>query len=635
MTRHTLPHMLPDELRARITDVFEQRGMRQADAADMARALVRTSMRGVDTHGIRLLPTYLRELEGGRARARPSLEIRCMRPAVATLDADGAPGVLAGLHAARCAAEMASAHGVGWVAVRGSNHFGAASVYTLEICDRGLVGLAFSNADALMSPSPAQAPALGTNPISIAFPTEGAPFCLDMATSQVSWSRIKARWAAGGPLPPGWALDASGVDCAEPGAGPPVMACPLGGYKGAALALAIELLCAGLAGARFGYEQSHLYGAPWDTPRDVAHAVMAIDPGALDRGGALRRRASTLLSWYRMRPRGGTAPLTTPGDLEAESCRRRRAGVPIEPAVAAALKGSRGDRSAVTAIEPAPPHVSQADALHPSSRKRMIGILGGLGPHAHIEFERCLLRAVPGARNASDYPAWFLSSSPLDLSDIRGSTRKSLLDALLAGLSRLAPAADFAVIPCNTAHMLIDDLRCRSPLPLVDMIEATVRAVVAEAGERAVVGLLATSDVLRAGLYPTVAGRIAPDLEWIDLLGLPDGDALQEALVMRPLRGPVTSSGARGAARDPETGLPRADALREAVERLQRQGAHCIVLGCTELPLTLGRGPIEGCTLIDPLAALAAEAVEIAFGRRPLPGEAATAPKPSTTGRHS
>ncbi|MCB9528386.1 MAG: Ldh family oxidoreductase [bacterium] len=337
-TPQSLP---PAELSAGIRRVLRARDVSPGDADDVARALVETSLRGVDTHGVRLLPTYLHELDGGRAKARPVMTAHRLRPGLELVDAGGALGIVAGLAAARRAVDLARTQGVAWVGVYNSNHFGAAATYTLEIARAGMIGVAMSNADALMAPRPGRAPALGTNPLSIAAPTDGHPFCLDMATSQIAWSRIMAEWRTHGALPPGWALDADGRDCAEPGAGAPVTALPLGGvaggYKGAGLALAIEVLCAGLVGARFGPEQSHLYGDPWDAPREVCHAFLAIDLDADGRGAALRARLGALLEDYRARPTDGAEPLVAPGDLEARSMIRRAAAIPIEAAVRSAL----------------------------------------------------------------------------------------------------------------------------------------------------------------------------------------------------------------------------------------------------------------------------------------------------------
>src|SRR3954469_13723601 len=118
------------------------------DHADwVAQALVRTSLRGVDTHGISLFPTYLRELDGGRAAATPVMRWTGEGKAICVLDAGGALGRVAGHVAADAAVRLARQHGIGAVAVRNSNHFGAAGVCSLRIAEQGALGLCFSNSD--------------------------------------------------------------------------------------------------------------------------------------------------------------------------------------------------------------------------------------------------------------------------------------------------------------------------------------------------------------------------------------------------------------------------------------------------------------------------------------------------------
>jgi LDH2 family malate/lactate/ureidoglycolate dehydrogenase len=168
-------------------------------------------------------------------------------------------------------------------------------------------------------------------------PTGGEPFCLDMATSQVAWGRVMATWAATGGVPPGWSRDASGLDCAEPGAGPPVLAQTLGGSKGAGLALAVELLCAGLVGGPFGSQQSHLFAAPWDRPREVVHTLIAVDISAFGAPEQLHARVREYLAWYRAQPRVDGQPGIVPGDLEAQAERARADELELEDAVAEAL----------------------------------------------------------------------------------------------------------------------------------------------------------------------------------------------------------------------------------------------------------------------------------------------------------
>src|SRR5262249_61634872 len=166
--------------------------------------------------------------------------------------------------------------------VANSNHFAAASVYTLEMARQGVLGLAFTNSDALVAPSGGRHPLFGTNPLSLAVAgADGELFCVDMATSQVAYSKVKSHRERGLPLEPGWALTPEGEDAASAESGGEIGALqPLGGYKGHGLGMLVEVLCALLAGMPLDHELSHLYAPPYDTPRQVAHLFLAFDLAA-------------------------------------------------------------------------------------------------------------------------------------------------------------------------------------------------------------------------------------------------------------------------------------------------------------------------------------------------------------------
>jgi (S)-3,5-dihydroxyphenylglycine transaminase len=311
---------------------LKRRGLPEEHAVLAARDLVETSLRGIDTHGLRLLPAYLEELAGGRAKAVPQIRWDAGSPAARRMDAGGALGLVAGRIAAAEAARLARRYGVGTVAVCNSNHFGAASIYAMAIARQGLVGLAGSNADALVAPFGGVRPALGTNPLSLAAAGEdGELFCADFATSQAAYGRVKEYRERGWPLPPGWAVAVGGADAS---AAPAVAALaalkPLGGHKGQCLAMMVEILTALVAGAPAGHELSHFFAAPWDEPRQVSHFFLALDPGAFGDAGGFRRRLSSLLAFVRQEPGAAGLAVTAPGDPEARAAaRRRREGIPL------------------------------------------------------------------------------------------------------------------------------------------------------------------------------------------------------------------------------------------------------------------------------------------------------------------
>jgi ureidoglycolate dehydrogenase (NAD+) len=332
---------LPAERLARaIREALCRRGVSGEHAGFVADGLVGTSLRGIDTHGIRLLPTYLAELDGGRARARPELSFTGEK-AARRLDAGGALGLVAGTVGCREAVRLAGEHGVGAVSVANSNHFGAASVYTLDMARRGALGLAFTNSDALVAPANGRHPLFGTNPLSLAVAAAGGElFAVDMATSQIAYSKVKSQRERGLPLEPGWAVTPEGVDAATR-TGEEIGALkPLGGYKGQGLGMIVEILCALLAGMPFDHELTHLYAPPYDTPRQVAHLFLAFDLAAFGAPELFRTRLAHLLALVRESEATPGERVINPGDLEREAEKERgELGIPLSEEEAAFFAG--------------------------------------------------------------------------------------------------------------------------------------------------------------------------------------------------------------------------------------------------------------------------------------------------------
>ncbi len=252
-------------------------------------------------------------------------------------------------------------------------------------------------------------------------------------------------------------------------------------------------------------------------------------------------------------------------------------------------------------------------------QQRLIGIVGGLGPFAHIDFERKLLDAASeliGARRDQDFPQWVLSSIPQtpDRTEAFFGEAEDPTPVLLRSLERVQGAgADFAVVACNTAHLFLERVREQSPVPLISLIEVTAdeAARISPGGS---VGLLATTGTLRSRLYhdPLEARALRP----ASPLDLEDGDELQLRCVMEPIYGPFLDGRHQGGGIKADGGSPRARALLEgAAERLIADGgADALVAGCTEIPLALEDPEVAGRPLLDPARLLAKAAVRYAYG---------------------
>jgi LDH2 family malate/lactate/ureidoglycolate dehydrogenase len=318
-------------------------GVPVADAEQVADALVDTSLRGIDTHGLRLLPQYLDELATGVANAAARIHVVRDRGAGLLIDADGSLGVLGGLAGAKFAAERAQAFGVGAVGVRNSNHFGAASVYTRRLARHGLVGIAVTSAASRVAPYGGVEPLFGTNPISVAAADEHDEFALDMATSQVCFGEVKHRRAAQRPLDSGWATDLRGLPTTEPDEAYALS--PLGGYKGQGLAMAVTLLGSVLTGAPPDW---HLAQVGEGTPgqgRGVGHLLLALDPCAFTGQAEFSAGLADLLGTIRAAsPAVQSRPVLAPGDPQrAHEHERWVHGIPLDERTADVLSTLAGD----------------------------------------------------------------------------------------------------------------------------------------------------------------------------------------------------------------------------------------------------------------------------------------------------
>jgi LDH2 family malate/lactate/ureidoglycolate dehydrogenase len=322
-------------------------GAPPAAAATVAASLLDADRRGVATHGLVRLPSYVADVRAGRVdpAAEPVLE-RDHGP-VATLDGRGGFGAVTGVAAMDEAIERAGRHGVGVVATRGGNHFGAAAFYAQRAAGAGLVGVAATSTPAVMAPWGGAEARLGNNPLAIAAPAAGdAPsFVLDFAQSAVSRGRIKLAELAGEAIPAGWALDAAGRATTDPAAALAGALLPAGGHKGSGLALAIEVLTGVLSGGDLGPEliNASLTGSAASGSATKVGTVgglhLALDPERFVGRDEFARRLARLLDLIRGTPPGeGFDEVLVPGELEARLAAEADArGVELDATTAAAL----------------------------------------------------------------------------------------------------------------------------------------------------------------------------------------------------------------------------------------------------------------------------------------------------------
>lgn len=316
---------------------LERSGLSTEHAMFAADSLVRTSLWGIDSHGIARLPHYLERLSAGSLNPKPKLHFQVSGPCTGNLDGDHGLGLVVCERATHEAIDLARTNGLGFVGVRNSSHCGAIGIYGRIIAEAGLIGLVFTHSDSFVAPHRGYRKFLGTNPICISAPcSDGPPVCLDMATSAVAWNAIMNARRENKPIDSTLAYDADGHATSDPHS----VAClrPVAGHKGYALALMIEILCGPLNGAPWGPNIPPMYGDLTEQRR-LGSFVAAIDPNRFFGGRNFGETVTALTALARQQACDSPdKPVLVPGDDQAACEKRRLAeGIPIEPGLAAQI----------------------------------------------------------------------------------------------------------------------------------------------------------------------------------------------------------------------------------------------------------------------------------------------------------
>jgi len=327
-----------EELARATAAILTGAGLSPEHATQVTEGLVDAELRGQGSHGVsRLLDIYVARLTQGATNPRPAVRVVSRKGGTAVVDGDNGPGQVVGRMAMELAVECAAEHGLGAVAVRGSNHYGAAAYYLKAALAHGMIGMTTTNAPPNMPPWGGKRPYLGTNPLAIAVPAgKYGAILLDMATSVVAKGKVQLMAKEGRTtIPLGWALDAEGRDTQEIDAvlrgG---MMLPVGGPKGYGLAVMVEILSAMLSGADYGPHLGNMY-TQFDRPQNVGHFFGALDVSGFLPPEAFRARIEGLVEELRAVPRrDDCAEILLPGEIEARCEARYRAeGIPIEAPV--------------------------------------------------------------------------------------------------------------------------------------------------------------------------------------------------------------------------------------------------------------------------------------------------------------
>ncbi len=326
--------------------VFMHFKLSDEDAWQAADILSKADLRGIDTHGVARLKSYVDMFSIGRINPKPNVKVIRERKSVATVDGDSGLGLVVGPKANKIAMDKAAEFGSGWVSVCNTNHYGIASYYSLQALERDMIGWSMTNSSKIVVPLWGAERMLGTNPISIAFPgLKNPPIVIDLATSVVAFGKIEQAKRQGKKVPEGWMIDGLGNSTTDPedvyagGLLPLGSTHEHGGHKGYALSAMVDILTCVLSGANWGP-----FAPPFalfeETPKasvgkGIGHFFGAMEIDGFEDVDVFKKRIDHWIEVFRKtKPALGHEAVLIPGDPEHEAEQLRSVeGIPVIQAV--------------------------------------------------------------------------------------------------------------------------------------------------------------------------------------------------------------------------------------------------------------------------------------------------------------
>lgn len=321
-----------DRLERFMKEALMAAGVPKADSEIIADVLIESDKRGIDSHGIgRLKPIYIDRIDKGIMNPVTEIEIVKETETTCVLDGHNGMGHVVSFKAMKMAIEKARKHGIAMTAVRNSNHYGIAGYYATMATDEDMIGITGTNARPSIAPTFGVENMLGTNPLTIALPTNDPfPFVLDCATSVSQRGKIEVYGRAGKELPPGWVIDEEGKTRTDTEGvlrdltlGKAALT-PLGGlgeenggYKGYGYATVVEILSAALQDGSFMKALGGKDENGKDIPYPLGHFFIAVNPEFFLGTAVFKRISSAILSDLRnSRKSPGEERIYTAGEKE-------------------------------------------------------------------------------------------------------------------------------------------------------------------------------------------------------------------------------------------------------------------------------------------------------------------------------
>lgn len=310
-------------LKSFCNSAYAQVGVPEDEAEIVSDLLVRSDLRGIETHGVMRLPIYIQRLEKNYVRKKCEFSLIRQKGATAYAEAKGSMGHIVSHKAMNLAIDLAEEHGVSWVAVKDSGHFGVTGLFPMMASAKDLIGYICSNSAPMMAPYGGRERLIGNNPLSYAFPAEKMlPVVVDFSCSVVASGRLILMRKKGEKIPLGWAVDKNGLPTTDPfegyeGGG---SLSPLGAHKGYGLALAHEILSALLSGGKWTRNIKSLYEVDETGIQGTCHSFMVIDPDCFCGRREFKKTMDDYISFIKNSGKAeGVEEILMPGEIEAKT----------------------------------------------------------------------------------------------------------------------------------------------------------------------------------------------------------------------------------------------------------------------------------------------------------------------------
>jgi len=315
-----------------IKRILDHLGAKPSHSHRWSEILVETSLKGIDSHGIRLLPRYIMHIESGGIDLLTEPIIISDMGACVTMDGLAGLGHIAADHATDTAIEKAKLHGISCVTIKNCNHVGACAIYGRKVAVENLIGICGAVSIPGMAPWGGKTALIGLNPISISAPVDNKhPFVVDIATTISAMGKVTRANDLKQTIPDNWALDADGVPTTDPQKAIHGSLLPIGDYKGFGLAMGIEILTALLSGGALS-PQINSWIHQTDKSMGVSFTMIAIDISKFQEIENFKKR---MLDWVNLLTKSpkkkGVNHIYYSGEIEGETYDLRiKSGIPID-----------------------------------------------------------------------------------------------------------------------------------------------------------------------------------------------------------------------------------------------------------------------------------------------------------------